>query len=90
MGKRVIANIASPRDLAGCCHASHGWLCLLQPIADLPWERTPVLMVTVLDDQMRLSERLQWARPITSRKPIPWAVLRHRVICSSNPCSLNS
>jgi len=27
---------------------SHGWLCLLQPIATFPGERTPVLMVQCL------------------------------------------
>jgi len=72
-----LSTLPARRDLAGCCHASHGWLCLLQPIADLPWgERTPVLMVTVLDDPDAV-ERAFAVGATYITKPIHWAV-RHR------------
>jgi len=46
------------------------------------------LMVTVLDDPDAVERAVGATDYIT--KPIPWAVLRHRVRHLPNPCSLNS
>jgi len=72
-----LSTLPARRDLAGCCHASHGWLCLLQPMRTFLGRAHACVRQCLDPDAVERAFAVGATDYIT--KPIHWAVLRHRV-----------